>query len=227
MSPVPPEQNDSSKPARPVNDSRSRVDQYAHNMTQPGPDHLDELIKTTNQKRGSSHLIVGHLEGRLLKMLVALVKPRLVVEIGTFTGYSTLCMAEALPHDARLISCDIDARAHAIAHEALAETAYGKRVELRTGAASETLKTLDEVIDLAFIDADKRGYAEYYELILERMRPGGLIVLDNMLMRDGVFDPQTPQARAIDELNRFIAVDERVENVFLPVRDGIQLVRKR
>jgi caffeoyl-CoA O-methyltransferase len=172
-------------------------------------------------------MLTGRVEGRLLKLLVEIHGPRVVLEIGTFTGYSALSMAEGLGPDGRVITCEIDPDAAEMAQAAFDRSPFGRRIELRMGPALDTVRRLESPIDFAFIDADKEGYPAYYEEILRRMPSGGLIVLDNMLQDGRVLAPDDSAARAIDQLNAHIARDERVENVLLTVRDGVQLVRKR
>lgn len=203
------------------------IDRYAFENTRPENELLRSLAERTEREMHDPQMLTGRVEGRLLKLLVQLCRPRLVLEVGTFTGYSALSMAEGLDPDGRIVTCEIDARAQQVAQAAFDASPFGDRIEIRMGPALETIRSLDEPIDLSFIDADKEHYPEYYESILERTRPGGLLVLDNMLWSGKVLDPQEEIPRVLDALNRRIARDERVENVLLTVRDGVQLVRKR
>jgi caffeoyl-CoA O-methyltransferase len=170
-------------------------------------------------------------EGDLLGLLVRLSGARYAVEVGVFTGYSGLCIARGLGAGGRLLACDVSAEWTAMARKYWERAGVDDRIELRLAPAAETLRALpaDPVIDFAFVDADKTGYPTYYEELLPRMRPGGLLVLDNVLQGGRVVDPaQTgPSVRAIREINDLIVADERVESVMLPVRDGVTLVRKR
>lgn len=203
------------------------IDRYAFHSTRPENELLRSLAERTQREMDDPQMLTGRVEGRLLKLLVQLCRPSLVLEVGTFTGYSALSMAEGLGPEGRIVTCEIDPRAQQVAQAAFDASPVGDRIEIRMGPALETIRSLDEAIDLAFIDADKEHYAEYYESILERTRPGGLLVLDNMLWSGKVLDPQEEIPRVLDALNRRIAADERVENVLLTVRDGVQLVRKR
>lgn len=171
--------------------------------------------------------MVGSLEGALLRLLVRLTEARRVLEIGMFTGYSALAMAEALPEDGRLISCDINPTTAEIARRYFAASPHGHKIEIKLAPAKETLETLQGPFDLCFIDADKEGYGDYYERCVQLTRPGGLIVLDNMLQGGRVLEPRDPASRAIAALNDRIQSDPRVENVFLPVRDGIMIAYRR
>jgi caffeoyl-CoA O-methyltransferase len=170
-------------------------------------------------------------EGDLLGLLVRLSGARYAVEVGVFTGYSGLCIARGLGAGGRLLACDVSAEWTAVARKYWERAGVDDRIELRLAPAAETLRALpaDPVIDFAFVDADKTGYRTYYEELLPRMRPGGLLVLDNVLQGGRVVDPAQTGASviAIREINDLIAADERVESVMLPVRDGVTLVRKR
>ena len=202
------------------------LERYAFEHTRPEPELLRELGEETYRVMEEPQMLTGRLEGRFLKLLVQLCRPRLILEIGTFTGYSALSMAEGLSEGGRIITCEIDPKAQKVAQAAFDKSPYGHRVELRMGPALDTIRSLDEELDMAFIDADKENYIAYYEEVLKRTRRGGLILLDNMLWSGKVLDPEDEATRTIDRLNRIIREDDRVENVLLTVRDGIQLVRK-
>ncbi|MFD9739750.1 O-methyltransferase [Umezawaea sp. NPDC059074] len=172
-------------------------------------------------------------EGQFLGLLVAMIGARTVVEVGTFTGYSTLCMARALPADGRLVTCDLSARWPMIARPFWRKAGVDDRIDVRIGDARTTLAALlDEVgpdsVDLVFVDADKASYREYYDLALRLVRPGGLVVIDNTVFFGRVIDPEATDAdtTAVRELNAFLLTDERVEISLLPMGDGITLARK-
>ncbi len=200
------------------------IEAYALDKTRPEPAQLTALEARTWASMKNPQMITGRLEGRLLKLLVQICRPQLVLELGTFTGYSALSMAEGLPDGGRIITCDVDPVARDVAQAAFDESPFGTRIELRMGPALETLRALDETIDFAFVDADKLNYQAYYEEILTRTRPGSVILFDNMLWSGRVLDPADDEDRALDALNTTIAADDRVENVLLTVRDGVQLV---
>jgi caffeoyl-CoA O-methyltransferase len=206
---------------------KEAIEHYALEHTCPEPVSLQRLSEQTYAEMAMPQMLTGRLEGRLLKMLVQLHRPALVVEIGMFTGYSALSMAEGLPANGRIITCDVDPKAEAMAKQAFAASPYGNKIDIRMGAALDTLQTLQEPIDMAFIDADKENYINYYEAVLERMPSGGLIVLDNMLWSGKVLKPEDEETRTLNHLNQLIATDDRVESVLLTVRDGVQLVRKK
>ncbi len=202
------------------------INQYAYRSTRPEPPLLANLEARTHAEVAFPQMLTGRVEGRLLKLLVRMLRPRLAVEVGTFTGYSALSMAEGLEEGARLITCEIDPVAARVAREAFAASPHGRKIELRLGPALQTIRGIAEPVDFSFIDADKTGYPEYYEELVARTRPGGVIVLDNMLMSGHVLDPQDEDARAVARLNERIARDARAENVLLTVRDGVQIVVK-
>jgi predicted O-methyltransferase YrrM len=175
----------------------------------------------------SPQMQVDLIEGRFLKMLVRLTGARVVLELGMFTGYSALMMAEGLPEGGRLITCEIDPKAEAIARRYFAESPHGNKITIRMGPALETIKTLTDPLDLVFIDADKSNYANYYEACLPLLRSGGLIVADNVLWSGKVLHPDDANDHAIVAFNRLVQSDRRVENVCLTVRDGMMLAWKR
>jgi caffeoyl-CoA O-methyltransferase len=204
------------------------IEQYAHDHTSPRPSLFDELRERTYASMASPHMQVGRVEGALLKLLCSLVGARRVVEVGTFTGYSTLCMAEALPDDGEIVTCDLDPKAVAVAQSFFDRSPHGAKIRARLGDAMDTLRALppDPPLDLVFLDADKERYPEYYELLLPRLRRGGLLIADNTLWSGKVLAPSAATDRAIVRFNAMVAEDPRVENVLLSVRDGIMIARK-
>jgi predicted O-methyltransferase YrrM len=172
---------------------------------------------------------VGAEQGALLELLARLIGATRVLEIGTFTGYSAICLARGLAPGGRLVCLEVNPEYAAIAQANLEDAGVADRTEIRVGPAAPALRAIPEepVHDLVFIDADKGGYPEYYELALPRVRPGGLILLDNMLLGGRVIDPGTDDARAIDALNRRIHDDERVDMALVLITDGVTFARKR
>jgi caffeoyl-CoA O-methyltransferase len=203
------------------------IEQFAHDHTEPESDLLRRLRDETYARMDRPQMQVGRIEGQFLKMLVRLTGATRVLEIGMFTGYSALMMAEGLPENGRLITCDVDPKAEQIARRCFAESPHGHKIEIRLGPALETIKTLSGPFDLVFIDADKTNYSSYYESCLPLLRPGGLIVADNVLWSGRILDPQDDDTRAIVEFDRMVQEDPRVENVCLTVRDGMMLAWKR
>ena len=205
----------------------SDVEDYARKFTQSESQLLQELIQETHSKTDLPEMLSGRLSGRFLKLLVQLCGAKVAVEIGTFTGYSALCIAEGLPEDGQLLCCDISEEYAAIARQYFSKSPFGHKIELKVAPALDSLKAFDGAIDFAFIDADKVSYLKYYEAILEKMSSGGLIVLDNCLWSGDVLAPHDDSSRALHKINEVIADDPRVENVILTVRDGLNLVRKK
>lgn len=203
------------------------VEQFARHHTDEESDLHVRLREETYRVMDSPQMQVDVIEGRFLKMLVRLTGARNILEIGMFTGYSALMMAEGLPDDGRLITCEVDPKAEEIARRYFAESPHGRKISIRIGPALETIKTLSGPLDLVFIDADKANYSSYYEASLTLLRPGGLIVADNVLWSGKVLDPQDPDDHAIVAFDRLVQSDSRVENVCLTVRDGMMLVWKR
>lgn len=205
----------------------NEIDKYVSEKTKSDSSLLKEVSEITKNDVLYPQMLTGPVAGQFLKMLVLIQQPRLIVEVGTFTGYSALSMAEGLPENGRIITCDIDPVATKVAQEAFDKSKFTHQITLVMGPALETIGRIDEPIDMAFIDADKANYPAYYETLIEKTRSGGLIVIDNALWSGDVIDPKDDDSKAIDQLNTIIAHDERVENVLLTVRDGIHLVRKR
>jgi caffeoyl-CoA O-methyltransferase len=205
------------------------LEAYVHGHTSARPPLFDELRERTIAETTDPGMQVGRVEGALLKLLVQLTGAKRVLELGTFTGYSALCMAEGLPDDGELITCDVDVKTTAIALEFFARSPHGKKITLRIGQATDTLAAmaLAPAFDLAFIDADKENYVAYYEAIVPRLNQGGLLIADNTLWSGAVLAPETDSARAIATFNERVMEDPRVENVLLSVRDGMMLARKR
>lgn len=203
------------------------IEEYAERHTRALSDLHAKVWKETYEKQKSPKMMVGPLEGAFLRLLVRITAAKKVLEIGMFTGYSALAIAEALPEDGRLITCDVNPETTEIARRYFAASPHGYKIEVKLGPAQETLKTLSGPFDVCFIDADKTGYDAYYDASIELTRRGGLIVLDNMMQSGKVLNPADERVRAIDALNDRIQRDERVENVLLPIRDGIMLAYKK
>jgi len=190
-----------------------------------------ELIEATRRLGGVSIMQVSPEQGAFLTLLARLLGARRALEVGTFTGYSALCLARGLAEGGRVLTCDVSEEWTRIAREHWERAGVAERIELRIGPAIETLRGLppDAVWDLGFIDGDKPGYPGYYEEILKRLRPGGLVLVDNVLWSGAVTDPakDDPNTAAIRSFNDRVAADERVEAVMLPIADGLTLARKR
>ncbi|HSK94099.1 MAG TPA: class I SAM-dependent methyltransferase [Candidatus Angelobacter sp.] len=185
-------------------------------------------LRAETQRMPEAQMQIGPEQGAFMALLVRLLGARRILEIGTFTGYSSTAMALALPADGRIVCLDVSTEWTDVARRAWADTGVADRVDLRIGPAAESLQDLeDDAFDLAFIDADKTSYDAYYEGCLRVVRPGGLILLDNVLQHGRVVAPDDDNARAIHALNQKIAADDRVDHVLLPLADGLTLARRR
>jgi caffeoyl-CoA O-methyltransferase len=208
----------------------AEISDYLLTHCTPADDVLRDLAAETRAAfPDQAGMQVSHDEGELLTLLVRLSGARNAVEVGVFTGYSGLCIARGLPADGHLLACDVSEEFTGVARRYWERAGLADRIELRIAPALDTLKALpgEEAFDFAFIDADKQGYRGYYEELVPRMRPGGLLVLDNVLRGGNVIAGTRPADIAIREVNDAIVADGRVESVMLPVRDGVTLARKR
>jgi caffeoyl-CoA O-methyltransferase len=206
-----------------------RVEQYAVEHTTGEPAYFVELAERTREETDAPTMMVGTLEGRFLAALVALARPQLVLELGTFTGYSALSMAEALPPGGRIITCDISEKHVALARRNIATSPYADRIEIRVGPALESIAALNGPFDMVFIDADKQSYLAYYEAVFAKLAPNGVIVVDNVLWSGRLLDSSDDSewTQALRVFNDHVAADERVEVVMLTIRDGVSLIRHR
>ncbi len=194
------------------------------------PDALQrELVEETKRLGGISMMQIAPEQGEFLTVFTRLIGARRAIEVGTFTGYSALCIARGLPADGHLLCCDVSEEWTSIGQRYWEKAGVADRIELVIAPAIETLRALPEAptVDLAFIDADKPGYPDYYEALLARLRPGGVILIDNVLWHGAVVDPedQGEQTHAIRSFNDLVAADERVDRVMLPIADGLTIAR--
>ncbi|MGW6571869.1 DUF2218 domain-containing protein [Streptomyces sp. NPDC054945] len=217
---------DDLEPTHPV------IGEYLLSHHSPADDILGELaVATREATAGAAHMQISPDEGALLTMLTRLTDARFAVEVGVFTGYSALCIARGLADGGRLLACDVSEEWTAVGRPYWERAGVADRIDLRIAPALDTLRALDAepVIDIAFIDADKHNYPLYYEEIVRRLRPGGLVVLDNVFLGGRVLDPayQEEHHLAMRHLNDLITADARVDSVMLPVRDGLTIARRR
>jgi caffeoyl-CoA O-methyltransferase len=210
-----------------VNYDWEAIEAYAEAHSTPPAELFERLAAETQETQDAPQMMVGALEGAFLSFVVGMKQPRRVLEIGTFTGWSSIAMASALPPGATLVTCDVNEATSAIARRYAEEAGVADRIEYRLGPATETLATLDGPFDLVFIDADKDGYVDYYEAALPKLADDGVILADNTLASGDVIEPNRPMAIAIARFNDYVRADERVECVLLTIRDGITLIRKR
>jgi caffeoyl-CoA O-methyltransferase len=203
-----------------------RVEEYAEEHTTPDGELFERLAAETREKTTAPQMMVGRLEGRFLGVLVRGLRARRVLELGTFTGYSSISMALALAPGGRVITCDVNEETTAIARRYAEEAGVADRIDYRLGPGLETIESLDGPFDLVFIDADKPNYVNYYEATFPLLADGGLMVVDNTLWSGRVVDEEDEEetTQAIRALNDHVLEDPRVENVLLTVRDGMNLV---
>ncbi|MCZ6512778.1 MAG: class I SAM-dependent methyltransferase [Nitrospinae bacterium] len=204
-----------------------KIEQYVYEHTQDEGELLTRLQKETYKSLEYPQMVSGRTVGRFLKLQAQLLGARRILEVGTFSGYSALSMAEGLPEDGRLFTCDEDPPAIAVAKRYFAESPHGHKITLLEGKALDSIAGLHETFDMAFIDADKVNYLNYFNAILPIMRTGGLIVVDNVLWSGRVLDPKDESDHAIHNFNETVCRDKRVEVLMLAVRDGLYCLRKK
>lgn len=207
-----------------------KIDQYSENHTSPESEVLAKLNRDTQAKILRARMLSGHLQGRTLSMMSHMMRPKRILEIGTYTGYSALCLAEGLTEDGLLHTIDINEELEDFTQSYFDKSEHGKKIKMHIGNAMEIIPELHETWDMVFIDADKSNYANYYNLVFDHVRPGGFIIADNVLWSGKVVEPLKPQdidTKALLEFNEMVTKDERVENVLLPIRDGLMVARKK
>lgn len=204
------------------------MDRYLEDHASKEPEILKRLRKETYQKTTQPHMISGYLQGRLLSIISKMMRPKKVLEIGTFTGYATLCLAEGLSQDGNIVTLDINEDLAYLPRKYFQESECASQIEFKLQNATDYLKESTETYDLVFIDADKESYVEYFHLIKEKVNSGAVIMFDNVLWYGKVLEKETKQksTQIIQELNDLVAKDDDFENLILPLRDGINLIRK-
>jgi caffeoyl-CoA O-methyltransferase len=204
------------------------AEQYAAQFTTAETGVLHQVNKDTVATHALAHMLSGHVQGTLLQMLSSMIKPQRILEVGTFTGYSAICLAKGLQPGGKLHTIELREDDAAKAADAFTAAGLDETIQLHIGNATEIIPQLDEAWDLAFIDADKPGYIDYYRLILPKLKSGGYIIADNVLFHGEVLQEplKGKNAIAIDAFNRYVAADERVEQVILTVRDGLMIIKK-
>ena len=205
------------------------LEEYCEAHSTPEPELLYRLNRETNLKVMNPRMLSGHIQGMFLTSLVRMMQPKAVLEIGTYTGYATLCMAEGLPDDGTIDTIEVDVELEDMIRKYFSQSTNKEKINLYIGDAVEVIPTLDKTYDLVFMDADKEEYIRYYELVLPKVRRGGYILADNVLWSGKVLqevksgDKDTP---AIRQFNDYVLQDERVRNFLLPLRDGIMVIEK-
>lgn len=206
------------------------IAQYAEKHSEAEPELLTELNRHTWANVLMPRMLSGHLQGRVLSMFSKLLQPKTILEIGTYTGYSAICMAEGLAKDGVLHTIDINEELEDTVRPYFERSGYGKQISLHIGNALDIVPELEGTFDLVFIDADKENYSHYYDLVIDRMPSGGLIIADNVLWSGKVTDEKEKlkdeETAALHAFNQKVMADPRVENVLFPMRDGLMLARK-
>ncbi|MCQ2336429.1 MAG: class I SAM-dependent methyltransferase [Paludibacteraceae bacterium] len=206
------------------------IDDYILEHSQPESELLARLDREANVKLLHPRMVSGHIQGRLLSALSWMIRPERILEIGTYVGYSAMCLAEGLADNGKIITLDIDDEIEDMAREYIARSPYAEKIDFRIGDAVKLIPEMEEVFDLVFIDGNKRDYIEYYECVLPKVKKGGFILADNTLWAGKV--AETPesndyQTKGLIAFNDFIAKDERIDRFILPLRDGLTIMRVR
>ena len=205
--------------------------EYAENYTSRESRVLQEIALECYENYKDSSMLSGFYQGRVLSFLSNMIQPRVVLEIGTYLGYSALCFAEGLAADGKVITLDVNEETQKVAKSFVEKSEYKNKIEFRLGDAAQIVPQIDEVFDLVFIDADKPNYSNYYRMVFEKLRVGGYIIADNVLWSGKVLQAKSGEetdedTRALHEFNQLILNDARVANVLLPIRDGLMVIRK-
>ena len=203
------------------------ITKYAEDHTSDEREVLQELRKECYEHYADSSMLSGFFQGRVLSMLSKMIQPKVVLEIGTYLGYSALCFAEGLADGGKVITLDINEETNKVARSFVERSKYADKIEFHLGQAVDVIPTLPETFDLVFIDADKTNYSNYYNLVFDKLRPGGFILADNVLWSGKVLlDEKDESTQALHDFNKMVKADSRVSNVLLPIRDGLMVVRK-
>ena len=206
------------------------LDKYIVDHSQDEPELLKQLTRETYQKVLQPIMLSGPYQGRVLSMISKLIRPKTILELGTFTGYSTLCLAEGLQSDGIIHTIDINEELEDFQRKYFDKSGYGKQIIQHVGSALEMIPTIDETFDLVFIDADKPNYSNYFHLIIDKLKHGGIILSDNVLWHGKVVEtlnPKDTSTKAVIDYNKLLKDDDRLETVLLPIRDGLTISRKK
>ena len=210
-----------------MNEIKNELTDYAESFTSGESKVLQELREHCYAHYEDSSMLSGFYQGRLLAMFSKMIRPKIVLEIGTYLGYSALCFAEGLADGGKVITLDIQEDTNKVARSFVEKSAYKDKIEFHLGNAVDIIPTLPETFDLVFIDADKPNYSNYYNLVFNRVRPGGFIIADNVLWSGKVLDADKDEnTQSLHEFNQMVFADDRVSNVLLPIRDGLMVVCK-
>jgi predicted O-methyltransferase YrrM len=207
-----------------------KLEQYVNEHTTPESTILSDLNRQTHINVLQPRMLSGHLQGRTLSMLSKMIQPKRILEIGTYTGYSALCLAEGLKENGKLTTIDINYELEDMVKNYVEKAGFSNQIEMKVGDALEIIPSLDKNFELVFIDADKHNYSNYYDLLIESLPKGAIIIADNVLWSGKVIEPikkNDADTEALKEFNTKIQKDQRVENVLFPIRDGLMVIRKK
>lgn len=211
----------------PINLEIPEITRYAERLTTPESPLLQRINRDTHADVRMPRMLSGHLQGRFLAMISHMIRPTSILEIGTYTGYSALCLAEGLNPEGRLITLDINDELETRVRAYVDQSPWKQQIDYRIGDAREIIPTLPGPFDLVFIDADKENYAHYFDLVIDKVPSGGFLIADNVLWSGKVLEPKPDKdTRAIQEFNEKVSADTRVQTMLLPLRDGLLLMRK-
>lgn len=208
----------------------SKIQGYADKYTSPENDVLRELNEETHASVASPNMLSGHIQGRILAMISRMIKPKFILEIGTYTGYSAICLCEGLEFGGKLYTIDINSEMEAINKKYFDKAGVSGKIKKLTGNALDLIPEIDHKFDLVFIDADKTNYSNYYDMVFDKINAGGIILADNVLWSGKILldeNEMDEDTRALNKFNEKIMNDNRVENILLPVRDGLMVIRKK
>jgi len=206
------------------------VEAYSEKYTSPETDLMYQLNRETHLKVELPHMLSGQVQGQLLSMVSHMIRPRRILELGTYTGYSAICLAAGLTADGLLHTVDINEELETLCQRYFEASGQADKIKMHIGKAADIIEQLDEIFDLVFIDADKSGYEQYYDLVWDKIRPGGFILADNVLYHGQVLLPENEQGRQAKAMISFcekVLADDRAEQVLLTIRDGVLLIRKK
>ena len=209
-----------------MNEIKNELTEYAEKFTSDESQVLRELREHCYAHYEDKAMLSGFVQGRVLSMFSRMIRPSVVLEIGTYLGYSALCFAEGLVDGGKVITLDVNEETNKVARSFVERSEYKDRIEFHLGEALNIIPYMPETFDLVFIDADKPNYANYYNLVFEKLRPGGFIIADNVLWSGKVLAPDDENSQALHDFNLMVQADERVSNVLLPIRDGLMVVCK-
>jgi len=205
----------------------SKIEKYIDEHSSPEDPLLAELYRETHIRFVNPNMVTGHIQGKFLELISRMINPDMILEVGTFTGYSAICLAKGLSPDGKLYTIEINDELKEFSNSYFKKAFLEEKIVRLTGDAREIIPGLNVMFDLAYIDGDKREYSEYYNLIIDRMLPGGYILADNVLWGDKVVDMETrdPQTRGIIEFNEMIRKQKNIEKIILPIRDGLMIIK--